>query len=174
MTNDKLKEFANSFFDAMRRELAEDKGCMMKVAMVTTSGTDIYAITGEIANSGPLKDAVSRKLKSIVAKGDVVAVMTASESWVATVKQEIYDQTPGLSVTEMADRGLVEKKEAITLSMETPVFTYFIQQIFTRDADDNPILGETETFEAPNDGRASDARFSQWFPAPTGQEAKIQ
>jgi hypothetical protein len=178
MTIEKLKELANSIFELMRQELAQEKGCTMKIAMVKADGAEIYEISDPIANSGPMKDAVSRKLKSIVAKGDVLAVMTAAESWVGTIKQDIYDQCKGLSLSQLAERGLVEKQEALTLSMETPIFTYLIQQTFTRNDDGEPILGETETHESPNDGRASDARFSQWFPDPatTGQQTgeKVQ
>jgi hypothetical protein len=144
MTDD-LKVLAEAALKVARDDLT-GKGAVTPMFMVRTPEGTLEIMrfdgkSGNLFNSGAAKDLLFDAMRQIVAEKGITAVVFATEAWIgkATEKglalgeKEFHRKTRERAFETAVSEGLVERREAIVVNVQTAEGVLMVQQFFVRD-----------------------------------------
>ena len=143
--NEDLKKLAEHALDVAREDLT-GKGSVTPMFIIRTpeGSLDIFRLegnAGNLLNSGAAKDLLFDTIRETVAANGITAVIFATEAWVgkATAKgmaigqAEFHRRTKERAFASAVRDGLVERREAIVINVQTPDGVLLVHQFFVRD-----------------------------------------
>lgn len=171
MTIDRLREIARKWFDSSIETLRRDGDLMQQFMLVGRDETvEFIAIDGPLTNSEIFKADLGRKIRARTESGELQAVLMVSDSFFASLTPE-QDKTIKrlrLNVEQAHELGLCEKREAVSVYVESPIFQGVMRQEYRRCDGDKRIelVGEPDIrSDADGTMKASKSRFSGYWSA---------
>jgi hypothetical protein len=137
-----LKQLAEIALETAREELTR-KGSIVPTFLVREPDghLGVIRIEADVMNSGDAKDTLFGAMRMMVKARGLTAVIFVSECWLGdqTAKgaalpyAEFLTRTRERAFATAVKDGLVERVEAITLTVQTPAGALIVHQRFTRD-----------------------------------------
>lgn len=132
----------------------------------------VFAIVGDAANDDNVKREVGDRVRAAVARGECVATILVSDTFYAEGDAETMRNATairralGLTIEQGARAGLYPLREAIVVSLESPLGTWNLRQMYRRDGRSIELQGAPVELE----GGAGPGRLSGFFaPAKTAR-----
>jgi hypothetical protein len=162
--DDDLKKLAETALEIAQEDLF-NKGavCPTFITREPNGGFEVMrfeGVAGQLFNDGRAKDLFFGAMRELVKTRNLTAVIFVNEAWVGkltakgrAIGQKEFNRRTRERGFETALRdGLVERWEAIMLTIQTPAGALIVQQAFTRDYVAKSItLGERIESEAAVD-----------------------
>ena len=174
MTPEKLQVLAREMLDFGVRQIQKTGDLPQTFFLVTRDGgTECWLADGSVTNNENAKDHLELKLRGRIAKGDIEAVMMISDAWITTnlsPENDAIRRRLRMTVSEAAAYGLCEKREAVLIHCESPLFILHGHQFYKRINGKVEIEGKARVETDVDDGlRLGSSRFGDWFPAQAGR-----
>ena len=141
-----LKKLAQSALDVARDDLT-GKGSVTPMFLIRTPEGTLEVIrfdgkaAGNLMNSGAAKDLLFGMMRQMVAARGITAVIFATEAWIGKATEkgmklgeaELRRRTRERAFESAVRDGLVERREAIVVNVQTPDGVLLVHQFFVRD-----------------------------------------
>ncbi len=173
MTIERLREIARKEFDRAVAQIRETGSVMQMFTLIKRDESiEIMAIDGALTNNEAWKADFGRKIKARVAAGELQAVMMVSDIYFAaniTPENDAIRQRLRLTIEDAHALGLCEKREAVMVTLESPIYAAHMRQEYRRvdGAKRIELVGEPDiTSDAEGTMQTRAARFSGYWSAP--------
>jgi hypothetical protein len=178
MTVEDLKVIAQKALDFGIERIRETGDLHMMFHLVGREKTEIVMCAGDVTNSEAAKAELSRDLKARVRAGGVEAVVMLSDTYIAemTPAQEKLKRAFRMTVEDCFNAGMIPKREAVTVTLESPIYAQIARQEYRRVDGGRAIelAGAPQIISSIEDANGISGkysgRFTGWFP--TAREAR--
>jgi hypothetical protein len=166
-----LYKFADAMLDKWSQTLVNTQS-MTPVFHIVSGDPEkndiILAAPGDIMNSPQAKHAMGGEIRKMIPQVRGVAVLTLMDTWQAVfsgseeqqIKVGRWMHQNHISVTEAYELGLVKRREALIMTVESPLGLYTVVQFYKRDEKEKVVLEERKSH---TDIKAGQANFSGFF-----------
>ena len=118
----------------------------------------------DVTNSEEAKAAFARKLKEHVRDRSIEAVVMVSDSYIAdmTPEQEKVKRAFAMTVEDCWKAGLIPKREAVVVTLESPIYQRIARQEYRRVDGDRAVelIGAPEIISSVPDANGMSGRYS--------------
>jgi hypothetical protein len=173
VTIEDLKAIAQRALDFGIERIRETGELHQMFHLVGREKTKIIMCGGDVTNDEDAKQELSEHLKARVRGESIDAVIMVSDTYIAeaTREQDAIRRAFGMTIEDMFKAGMIPKREAVTVTLESPIYAQCVTQEYRRAEDDDkrvelvgaPVI--TSTVEDANgiSGKYR-GRFMNWFP----------
>ena len=173
MNLERLRGIAREELDRAIATLRETGSVHMSLTLVKRDeGIEMMVIDGALTNDEGFKADLGRKIKARVDAGEIQAVMMVSDTFFAantTPENDAIRRRLRLTIEEAHAFGLCEKREAVLVTVESPIYAAHMQQEYRRvdGAKRIELVGEPIIAnDADGTMQRRSARFSGYWSAP--------
>jgi hypothetical protein len=176
MTIEKLKDLADHALEFGLGCLRE-KGSLhlMFQLVLRAGGIEVMMVAGDVTNSEDAKAELAATIKARAAAGELEAVIMLSDMFFAeniTPEANKIRLAFRMTIEQAAAAGLCEKREAVMVRLESPIYWLHMQQEYVRAGDRIEVKGEPVRTDSLDGGPNWQARFTNFFGPPAASEAR--
>jgi hypothetical protein len=176
MTIEMLKSLADHALE-FGLECLQDGGelHMMFHLALRAGGIEMMVVAGDVTNDEDLKAQLAATIKARIAAGEIEAVIMLSDTWFAeniAPEADRIRQAFRMTIEQAAAAGLCEKREAVMVRLESPIYWLHMQQEYVRSGERIEVKGERTRTDSLDGGPNYKARFTNFFGPPAASEAR--
>jgi hypothetical protein len=176
MTIEKLKALADHALEFGLECLQDGRELHLMFHLVLRAGgLEMMVVDSGITNSEDAKAELAATIKARIAAGEIEAVIMLSDTWFAeNIHPEANKirQAFRMTIEQAAAAGLCEKREAVMVRLESPIYWLHMQQEYVRSGDRIEVKGERSRTDSLDGGPNYKARFTNFFGPPAAGEAR--
>lgn len=170
-TIEELRDLVRRILGEATEELLRTGSVFQRFYLVRKGGgMDLVLIDSDITNDEKEKSALGKGLRRIVEGGEIEAVVMASDVFYAkdiAPEANKVREALGLNIEQAHAMGLCEKREALLVTLESPIFAGLARQEYRREGGRPALDGEPLIVDGEN-CRFGAGRFSGVFRWPAG------
>jgi hypothetical protein len=167
VTIEKLQATADAALEFGLKTLREKGGLYMMFHLVRCDGTaEVMVIDPAITASEAAKNSLQKMICARVAAGEIEAVILVSDTYISEEERDApilrVREAFGLTLEQAIEMGLMPRREAITVLIESPMYSKVIRQEYRRTADGAPaieLIGDRLTLDSVRNGAQLSGRF---------------
>lgn len=164
-----LRAFSDHALEFAKQYLREHKQFNPMFQILSASGVDVVTAGAppEDIDLNVAKDALSEHVRSMVRERQAQAVCNVADGWV----MKLDDRHPlfktaisGRYSTETLERmGIAKRREALTVSLETPIYSRVMMQFYYRNSEGDIIFRELKDADSNDPNMRQEGRFYNFF-----------
>lgn len=164
-----LKAFSDHALAFAKKFLQEHKQFNPMFQVLSASGVDILT-PGDLPDDMDehvAKDALAEVVRSHIRERQALGVVSMSDAWVMKL-DECHPffkeaQSGRFSIQELERMGVGKRREALILSLETPIYARIMEQFYYRNAEGNIIFRELKESDSTSWDEQPSGRFYNFF-----------
>lgn len=166
VTIEDLKAIAQEALDYGVSCIRDDGELHMMFYLIGRDGTrEIVMCDGPLTNSEKAKQMLSERLKRRVRERGIEAVAMVSDTFIAenmTPAQEATRRTFRMTIEDCFNAGMIPKREAVTVTLESPIYQQIARQEYRRVDDGRAIelVGAPDISSSIEDANGISAKYS--------------